>query len=263
MNYEIDITRRCNVKCAGCNHLCNIIDDPSSDMTREDVESFVRQVSAMDAAPGRIVVVGGEPTLHPRCIEYCEYIKDNLTGARKYVLCTNLSRPAVCRQVVDLGYELLDPYYKEGDVEGLRRSKEAYHFNMLLSPKEEHLNAVKPNDCQVRWGQSREGCGLSCHRYRGSLKWCWCPDGTSLCKLLRREEFMFPTLAELYQSDWDEFSREICPHCMQLARPWVYVRDTRGRVSECFKAGLQAIKEYNAEVRRMQASNARGVEDVQ
>ena len=58
MNYEIDITRRCNFSCPGCNHLCNVVNDPTSDMTAEDVESIVAQINELDREPQRLIVVG-------------------------------------------------------------------------------------------------------------------------------------------------------------------------------------------------------------
>ena len=246
MNYEIEITRRCNYKCPGCNHLCNIAPDPSSDMTDDDVASVVSQINALDPSPGLIIVIGGEPTLHPRCVEYCRYIKEHLRRGGELLLDTNFSNPDVCAECEKVGFTLRD-YKGSRDPDEVFRRKASYHFNVLISPKHEHLNAIDPRQCNVLNGLGGAwSCGLSVHRYKGALRWCWCPGGSSICKLLRREEFMFGTLAELYSSDVDLFRRTICPHCQYLARPQILARDSMGRVSECFREGLEELKRYNA-----------------
>jgi len=250
MNYEIEITRRCNYSCPGCNHLCNIVPDPSSDMTQEDIESIVRQINALDPAPGLMIVIGGEPTLHPKCAEFCRYIKGNLRRGGSLLLDTNFSNPDVIADCEAAGFKVRD-YKGSRDPDEVFRRKADYHFNVLLSPKDEHIPAVDPKQCNVLNGLGGSwSCGMSIHRYKGAVRWCWCPGGSSLCKLLQREEFMFPTLRDLFNSNVDEFRRTICPHCMYLARPQILAKDSMGRVSECFKRGLSELKEYMAEAEK-------------
>ena len=249
MNYEIEITRRCNYKCPGCNHLCNIVPDPSSDMTSGDVASIVDQINALDPSPGLIIVIGGEPTIHPKCVEFCRYIKDNLRRGGELLLDTNFSHPDVCSRCEEVGFKLRD-YKGSRDPEEVFRRKADYHFNVLLSPKDEHQVAIDPKKCNVLNGLGGSwSCGMSIHRYRGSVRWCWCPGGSSICKLLQREEFMFPTLEALFNSDVSEFRRTICPHCQYLARPQIMARDSAGRVSACFRKGLEALKQYVEEAK--------------
>ena len=245
MNYEIDITRRCNFSCPGCNHLCNIASDPSSDMTPEDVASVVSQINANDPSPGRIIVVGGEPTLHPKCVEYCRYIKDNVRSFSQLRLNTNFSHPGVSDSVASLGYDLAD-YLGSRDPAELRRIKANTHYNSLLSPREEGIPIDDPHNCFILRGLDGSGpCGMCVHRYRGRLWWCYCPNATSLAKLLGREdEFMFRTLADLLRSDKGRLCSEICVHCMSIARRQLLAKDTEGRVSRCFKKGLAAFRKY-------------------
>lgn len=247
MNYEIDITRRCNFRCPGCNHLCNIASDASSDMTPEDIKSVVDQINANDRNPQMIAVVGGEPTMHPGFAAYCQYIKSHVRSFSKLRINTNFTNPDAVALAEALGYEVAD-YLGPRDPEAQRNAKLAVHYNSLLSPLEEGIPINDPRTCFVLRGLSGSGpCGICVHRYKGRLAWCYCPNATSIAKLLQREdEFMFPTLAELFRSSTDKLCRDVCVHCMSIARHHVLAKDTPGKVSECFRAGLEEFRRYGA-----------------
>lgn len=245
MNYEIDITRRCNFSCPGCNHLCNIVSDATSDMTPEDVASVVEQINANDRDPQRIIVVGGEPTLHPKCVEYCRYIKEHARGFSQLRLNTNFTNPGVVSEVEGLGYNVAD-YLGPRDPDSQRRAKADTHYNSLISPNEAGIPIDDPHNCFVLRGIGGNGpCGICVHRYRGRLVWCYCPNATSIAKLLGREdEFMFPTLRDLFHSSIDRLCSEVCVHCMSIARRPVLAKDSPGQVSECFRRGLAEFRRY-------------------
>jgi len=250
MNYEIDITRRCNFSCPGCNHLCNIIKDESSDMTSEDIASIIDQINANDKEPKRMIVVGGEPTLHPKCVEFCKYIKEHVSSYSQLRMNTNFSNQEMVSEIEKLGYDMAD-YLGPRDADKLRRIKADVHYNSLISPKEEGLPISDPHSCFILRGLGGSGpCGICVHRYKGRLQWCYCPNATSICKLIRREdEFMFPTLAELFRSSIDKLCSEVCVHCMAIAKKQLLAKDTPGKVSECFKAGLEAFRRYGEEAK--------------
>lgn len=247
MNYEIDITRRCNFKCPGCNHLCNIISDRSSDMTPDDIRSIVDQINANDKNPRRIIVIGGEPTLHPKCLEYCRYIKDNLRSYSELRMNTNFSRQDIASEVEKMGYGLAD-YLGPRDPESQRKAKFDTHYNALISPSEAGIPIQDPRSCFILKGVLSNGpCGMCVHKYKGRVVWCYCPNATSIAKLLQREdEFMFPTLAELLRSDMDKLCSEVCVHCMSIAYRPILAKDTIGQVSKCFSKGLAEFKKYGA-----------------
>jgi len=257
MNYEIDITRRCNFSCPGCNHLCNVIDDPTSDMTDEDIASIVDQINELDRLPQRLIVVGGEPTLHPRCVEFCRYIKEHVRSYTQLRMNTNFSDKSVVAEVEALGYDMAD-YLGPKDADAQRKAKVEVHYNSLISPKDENIPINDPHGCFVLRGIGGSGpCGICVHKYRGALKWCYCPNATSIVKLLRREdEFMFPTLRDLFLSSIDKLCEEVCVHCMAIAKKPLLAKDTAGRVSACFKEGLAAVREYSASVSRGSAKSA-------
>lgn len=62
---EIDITYKCNLKCANCNRSCT--QAPSEiEMSVATVETFIEQSVAQRIPWKRVRVLGGEPTLHSR-----------------------------------------------------------------------------------------------------------------------------------------------------------------------------------------------------
>lgn len=248
MNYEIDITRRCTVGCPGCNHLCNILSDPTSDMTLEDVESIVSQINELDRDPRIVAIVGGEPTLHPRCVEFCAYIKEHIRGFSQLRLNTNYAAPDVVSGIKALGYSVAD--YQGEDHATVLRVKASTHYNALLSPRDEGMPIRDPHTCYVLRGLGGSGpCGICVHKYKGALRWCYCAAATSICKLLGREdEFMFPTLRDLFMSSIDKLCSEVCVHCMAIAKHPILARDSVGKVSPSFRHGLEAIREYGISV---------------
>jgi hypothetical protein len=229
-------------------------------MTSADIASIVDQINAVDRLPCRIVVTGGEPTLHSECVGFCKYIKDHIIGkGGEFLLDTNFSNPDVNSRCEEIGFAILD-YKGSRDPDALRQKMANEHFNIYLSPKVEHIPADSPSQCRVLNGvYGGYTCGISVHRFRGSIRWCWCSGGSSLCKLLQHEEFLFGTLKELLKSDVGLFRKTVCPHCMYLANNRVYARDSVGHVSSCFTAGLEAMKAYNDGVNKAQQPQSKGI----
>jgi len=60
---EWHLTYRCDLACVNCNRLC-FLPPQTPDMTLADAEEFCWQADELDWHP-RIVIIGGEPTLHP------------------------------------------------------------------------------------------------------------------------------------------------------------------------------------------------------
>ena len=84
------------------------------------------------------------------------------------------------------------------------------------------------------------------------LCWCWCPIASALCKLLGKEEFMFPTLSDMRAAGTAGLKREICPHCMLFAVHKIKCVDSPGQASECFRQGLENMIQYNKSVNKQE-----------
>lgn len=88
---EMDITYRCNLKCAGCNRSCS--QAPSNrDLPMERIESFIDESIASGAKWERIRLLGGEPTLNRELFAILDlllaYRRNHRPGMR-IVVCTN------------------------------------------------------------------------------------------------------------------------------------------------------------------------------
>src|SRR5262244_2260429 len=82
---EMHITYRCNLTCTACTRESFLTRAHTPDMTLEDLHEFFRQADAIGwrdmPGPGngaekpRVVLIGGEPTLHPDFMEFVTLIQ--------------------------------------------------------------------------------------------------------------------------------------------------------------------------------------------
>ncbi|KAA6458323.1 radical SAM protein [Acidobacteria bacterium AB60] len=72
---EIDITYRCNQKCLHCNRSCPQA-PARDDMSVEQVQRFVAESLQRKMQWDSIMVIGGEPTLHPKLSEILNILID-------------------------------------------------------------------------------------------------------------------------------------------------------------------------------------------
>ena len=71
---EIHLVDHCNLNCGGCNHF-----SPIAEPWFIDVEHFRNQmIAARDNIPniGLLILIGGEPTLHPNLLEICQIARE-------------------------------------------------------------------------------------------------------------------------------------------------------------------------------------------
>lgn len=88
---EIDITYRCNLRCANCNRSCTQV--PSDiELPIERIAAFVRESLETGARWRRIRLLGGEPTLHREFFSILELLlayRDRHNPCMRIVVCTN------------------------------------------------------------------------------------------------------------------------------------------------------------------------------
>lgn len=74
VDLEIHIVDHCNLNCAGCNHFC-----PLAEPYYIDLEHFKNQLLMVkEKIPSLkwLMLLGGEPTIHPQLLELCEIARD-------------------------------------------------------------------------------------------------------------------------------------------------------------------------------------------
>ena len=76
---QIEITNACNLSCANCSRLVGHHAKPFF-MTVDEVRNAI---DSLEGFPGRIGMMGGEPTLHPNFIEICDIYQEMIKEKRK------------------------------------------------------------------------------------------------------------------------------------------------------------------------------------
>lgn len=71
---QIDVTNACPNKCSNCTRFCGFHQKPFY----MEYETFCKAVDSLRDHPGVIGIMGGEPTLHPRFADMCQYLYETL-----------------------------------------------------------------------------------------------------------------------------------------------------------------------------------------
>lgn len=130
-NVWLTINRSCNFRCKWCytlNNLCN-----GKDMDFELAQKYILLFKNSNIK--KIILIGGEPTLHPRFCDFVSFIKQ---AGMKVSVATNgqlLSNQHFCRSAIAAGLDSInislkgvseDMYRVNTGKEGLRRAIVAY-----------------------------------------------------------------------------------------------------------------------------------------
>jgi len=82
---QIEITNACHVKCANCTRLVGHHRKPFF----MDLDTVVKGLESLEGFPGRIGLMGGEPTLHPDFAEICRIYQRMIPDKRRRGLWTS------------------------------------------------------------------------------------------------------------------------------------------------------------------------------
>ena len=122
---DVQVCDHCNLRCAGCLHFAPLAEKRFLDLA--EYERDLERLSAIEGIGGyfdAVVLMGGEPLLHPRVVELMRITRSHLPGER-VSLCTNglLLRSmddAFWDVLVECDVELaISPYPIHVDYEGL------------------------------------------------------------------------------------------------------------------------------------------------
>ena len=194
LNFELNVTLRCNLKCANCNRHCHLRPQwaEDSDMTLEQVDRFVEALATGPIKAKRVKIAGGEPLLHhdlPGVLEILlGGVAEGLIDKIKVDSNGTLPRPAVAEH----------PALRWSG----RRPARKVHLPTLWSPTDLGLPTVFPCSMPRR-------CGISLDN-RGYLP---CSMAISIVRTMR--------LPGVYRSRPDEPGcwdfAHLCRHCVFAA----------------------------------------------
>ena len=147
---EWHITYKCDLNCPNCNRLC-FLPPTTPDMTLDDAHEFVRQARELNWLP-RIVIIGGEPTLHRDLFEFIE-IANELSPGRVDIW-SNGYRDAAKRKLERIRAEGLARVCEETiKADGCMVLPQADFF---LAPKD--FGVINHRPCH---NHAAIGCGIS------------------------------------------------------------------------------------------------------
>ena len=148
---QIEITNACHLSCANCSRLVGHHAKPFF-MTLDEVRNAI---DSLKGFPGRIGMMGGEPTVHPKFKEICDIYQEMVPDQRKRELWTSGYKWSEYREKI---YETFDEdlvHYNDHS-----KPDEGWHqpilisINEMIDDKEKMWKLI--NNCwlQRRWSAS-------------------------------------------------------------------------------------------------------------
>ena len=224
INFELNVTLRCNLACPNCNRLCHL--KPAwaedSDMSVGHVELFVDNLRNGPVKAKRVKVAGGEPLLHP---ELAQIIDVLLAGVRDGVIgkvkvdtngTMNDKRPAIEHPALSWSG---------------RKPSRKVHLPTLWSPTDLGLPLTYPCTMPAK-------CGISLDN-RGYLP---CSMAISICRTFEGMERYY---ADRPNSHFGKFAHAICRHCI-FAAPKAFREEHCRKLKDITEAEKQPTKTWEA-----------------
>ncbi len=198
---EWHLTYRCNLSCASCNRAC-FLPAQTADMTIDDAREFCRQASELGWKP-RIILIGGEPTLHPEFLRFVEIAAEFAPG--RVEVWSNgfgpISRALLDRVRRDELAEVIEGTHKDSSV-----AHEV--FDIFLAPADFNV-AREPCGTHSRFTQP--DCGISVDHEGYTV----CCMGGAIDGVLRLDA-RTKRLADLWDPAFAVRQTEaLCRHCGQ------------------------------------------------
>jgi len=135
---EIEITTKCNLKCYNCDRSCR--QAPSNEyMTIEQIKYFVAESIKTDIKWPFIVIIGGEPTLHPNIYEVCDILIDykiKHSPNTKLTISTN----GFGSETQEVLNNLPEIIHQENSNKKSSKNTHFYSFNVAPVDVEEYMN---------------------------------------------------------------------------------------------------------------------------
>jgi hypothetical protein len=232
------ITYRCNLTCTACTRESFLAEPHTPDMTVEDLHEFFRQADAIGwrdmPGPGngaerpRIVIIGGEPTLHLRFMEFVDLVQQwSQTYAQVFSNATTKKSKELLAQARGIGASIQADTFKPVSIRSQKDIKEGWWcLTTCVSPVDAGIEPL--GKC---FSHCSEICGFSVDHNGYSP----CAVGHSASRILGLGA-VTKNLADL----WDEEKAKAMTFAQCLHCGW----NVRGRYGS--HEGVEAYEKYAA-----------------
>lgn len=217
----INLTYACDLACIGCNRGCFIKPPIIPPMTTDRFGTFLEEICQNNIKPKRFRLIGGEPTLHPKFLEFArmavEYSK-RATSAVDVCVFSNQYSERSREQLRELRQQ-----YPEVEIrESTSKREGSVDFNrssyLFVSPQEIGITPC-PHPCEAMEGAGICGFGVD------QLGYTLCP-GAGMKDSLLRLNSRATHLKQLLDKDFVTWQASVlCRQCGERMgyhhMPWV------------------------------------------
>ena len=197
---EFHVTYRCDLRCRGCNRAGFLGQTHIPDMTLDTFTGTLEEIEELGFSKS-ILIIGGEPSLHPQCLEFLRVAKARGFEQSLWTNCYN-----------DAAKELVKITEQEELAHAVRRTWKARGVPERFHKSTTWTVYCSPADC----GMERAPCGwgAGCGPSVDELGITPCPIGGVMAAYVCSPKASTKTLRDLLSSDWLHQSfKELCKHC--------------------------------------------------
>jgi hypothetical protein len=197
---EWHITYTCNLKCTHCNRL-SFLPTQTPDMSLNNAEEFCNQSNNLKWKP-KIVIVGGEPTLHPQFFEFLK-IAINFTGDSNEIEVWSNGYSAKSKKILEKVKDQQLAVVADGTIKNNGSIIQPAN-DLYLAPIDFGMNYRLP--C---WCHAKELCGISVD----SIGYTLCASGGAIDSFLKKG-LRTKNLLNLFNEDWaKQHTDDLCKLC--------------------------------------------------
>lgn len=238
---ELHLTYACDLSCMNCNRGCFVKPKYAPDMSLNDLDKFLDQIIKNKLHLDHIGIIGGEPTLHPQCLDFLKLTKSKMPGLRIELLSNGHSKRAkdVINEVKKQKLaEIKFGCYKEKRIDGVdvrweKRGEIDGCGELFVSPYD--LWGTDRTPCH--WHSHRNWCGYSVD----SLGYTVCNIGGMIDSILKLN-VRTQNLMDIYDPKFVEWqTKQLCRHCGAFKHE-LFRHDSNTELS---KTWYKAIKNIN------------------
>lgn len=201
---EVHITYKCDLGCLYCNRGCFSHIEFAPDLKVDQFRDFLDECNSLNFKLDDIVIIGGEPALHPQCIEFIKLSKDYVTknGGQVILFSNNYSERS--HSIIEYVKSnslcvIYEPTFKTKKVNHAESDDD---FCVFISPTDIAKKRIDPCGCYTYCGFSMDSLGYTCCSLGGMISSLLCPEvRTRNLRDLLDEDFTKRQLSEL------------CRHC--------------------------------------------------